>query len=633
MIQTLSSNRWLKVVLVLGLPILAIIGWAWLSGFFYLELAGLDGRAASPMTLYQYWYYYGQDKVTRIWLSVAAAGGLFVVSLPVLVAVSPGKRKLFGDARWATMRDIRQAELFSDDGIIVGQLNRFFGLYKRYLVFGGAQHVLMSAPTRSGKGVGVVVPNLLTWRDSVVVLDIKQENWDITAGFRSRHGQECYLVNLAPRDYRTHRWNPLFYISEDRSFRINDIQKIGQMLFPKIESEAPIWQSSARSLWLGIILYLIETEDLPVTMGEALRQLTMGDERLGEILEVRQKSENPLSDECFLALKEYLDTPHKTRGSVRKGFTSALELFLNPVIDAATAGNDFDLRDLRKKRISIYIGITPDDLERLAPLINLFFQQTIDLNTRELPERNPELKYQCLLLADEFTAMGKVGILSKGISYIAGYGLRMLPIIQSPAQLREVYGADAAETFAENHSLQIVFAPKNIKVAKEISETLGNTTVKNKSRTRQLIGKASRSENASDHGRAMLLPQEVMQIGKSAEILILENCPPVRCEKVTWYKDKRFKERGNGRDGLRWPSPEVPQIDTATLKKGEIEFSSNKVEKAERPVTAQDIERIDELNLEDFSCDFSKVAVPKGELSNDQMEEMVDNFFSCMEEG
>ncbi len=631
-----DANKWLKVALLLAVPVSVVVGWAWLSGYFYLELAGLDGGAASPLTLYQYWYYYGEDKATQAWLAAAGVGALIVVCLPVLVAFAPAKRKLFGDAKFATSKEIQYAGLFADDGIIVGQVSRCFGLFKRYLVFGGPLHALMSAPTRSGKGVSVVIPNLLSWKGSAVVLDIKQENWDITAGFRSAHGQECFLLNLAPRDYRTHRWNPLFYISSDPAFRINDIQKIGQMLFPKVESEAPIWQASARSLWLGIVLYLIETDDLPVTMGEALRQLTMGDERLAELVGNRQEGDNPLSDECYLALKEYLDTPDKTRGSVRKGFTAALELFYNPVIDAATAANDFDLRDLRKKRMTVYVGITPDDLERLAPLINLFFQQVFDLNTRELPEQNPELKHQVLLLPDEFTAMGKVGILSKGISYIAGYGLRMLPIIQSPAQLRGVYGNDAAETFVENHALQIIFAPKNFKVAKEISDTLGTTTVKNKSRTRQLVGKASRSENASDHGRALLLPQEVMRIGKSAEILVLENCRPILCEKVTWYKDKTFKERGNGRDGVRWPNPEVPRVDPDAREKGEIQFVSNAVAEVartavERPITAQDIEQIDELDLDDFSCDFSKVEVPKGEIDDAAMDDLVNQFFSAMD--
>ncbi|ELR7144461.1 type IV secretory system conjugative DNA transfer family protein [Escherichia coli] len=639
MTQNSNGHKWRKYAILFGVP-LFILAWVWLAGAIFMAGNGLNAKEATPLTLYQYWYYYGDIKKTQAWITGAAFGSLLILLLPVFLYFMPKKESLFGDARWATEKEIKDSGLYSEDGIIVGVKTAFFGLIKKYLIFGGAQHVLMAAPTRSGKGVSIVIPNLLSWKDSVVVLDIKQENWDITSGFRAKHGQECYLLNLAPRDYRSHRWNPLFYISDDPNFRINDIQKIGQMLFPKVENEAPIWQSSARSLWLGLVLYLIETEELPVTMGEALRQLTMGDERLAEIVEQRQESDNPLSDECYLALKEYLDTPDKTRGSVRKGFTASLELFYNPVIDAATSGNDFDLRDLRKRRMSVYVGITPDDLDRLAPLINLFFQQVIDLNTRELPEQNPDLKHSCLLLMDEFTAMGKVGILSKGISYIAGYGLRMLPIIQSPAQLRETYGADAAETFIDNHALQIVFAPKNIKVAKEISDSLGTKTVKNKSRSRQLTGKTSRSENASDTGRALLMPQEVKQIGQKAEILLLENCPPIKCSKITWYADQTFNERGNGRDGVKYPSPAVPLVDPNNRPKGEVSFHSNKIEDAEtsektvveRDITVADIENIDNLNLDDFSCDFSKIEIPEGSISDDAMDDLVSQFFNGLAE-
>ncbi|WP_238966487.1 type IV secretory system conjugative DNA transfer family protein [Vibrio alginolyticus] len=189
MIQNSNAAKWLKLTLILAVPILAIVGWAWLSGYFYLELAGLDGGAATPLTLYQYWFYYGQDKTTLTWLSVAGLGGLFVICLPIVIAFSPAKRKLFGEAKWATVKDLNEANLFAENGIIVGQISKFFGLSKRYLVFGGSTHVLMSAPTRSMKGVSVVIPNLLSWKDSAVVLDIKQENWDITSGFRSAHGR------------------------------------------------------------------------------------------------------------------------------------------------------------------------------------------------------------------------------------------------------------------------------------------------------------------------------------------------------------------------------------------------------------------------------------------------------------
>ena len=285
-----------------------------------------------------------------------------------------------------------------------------------------------------------------------------------------------------------------------------------------------------------------------------LRLLTQGDESLAELINNRVES-SPLSSQCISALSEYLDTPDRTRGSIRKSFTSALELFYNPVIDAVTAGNDFDLRELRKRRMSIYVGVTPDDLQRLSPLINLFFQQLIDLNTRELPEQNSLLNHQVLLLMDEFAAIGKVGILSRGISYIAGYGLRLLTIIQSPSQLREIYGYEAAETLIDNHALQIVFAPKNPKVARELSESLGNNTIKHRSRSRQLSGKGGRSENISDHNRPLMLPQEIIQLGADNAILLLEHCPPVKCKKIHWYQDAAFEKRGN-----KYQPPTVPKV-------------------------------------------------------------------------
>ena len=641
MIQFLNRTRKGKAILILSLTMLFLVGWAWTAGAIFVECNGVNTKT-TPLTIYQYWYHYGKDETIRLWLIGSLIMGLVVAALPFVIILTPRKKALFGEARWASEQDIRKVGLYGNDGIIVGVKQGFPGFSQKYLVFGGSEHVLMAAPTRSGKGVSVVVPNLLNWEDSVVVLDIKQENWDITAGFRAAHGQKCILLNFAARDYRSHHWNPLFYISEDTNFRINDIQKIGQMLFPRIESEAPIWQASARSLWLGIVLYLIETDDLPVTMGEVLRQITMGDDRLSVILEQRQESAAPLSRECFLSLKEYLDTPERTRGSVRKGTTSALELFYNPMIDATTAANDFDLRDLRKNRMSIYVGISPDDLERLAPLINLFFQQVIDLNTRELPEQNPALKYQCLMLMDEFTSMGKVGILSKGLPYLAGYGLRMLLVIQSPAQLRELYGIHETETFLDNLALHIIFAPKNIKVAKEISETMGTQTVKNKSNTKQqflfpLFKDPNKSINTSEHSRALLLPQELLQMNKEAEILLMGNAPPVLCKKVTWYSNSTFKAKGNGRDGVKWISPKIPLINPLNTPKGEVAFSSqtNSVENntVERPITAADLENIDNLNLENFSCDFSEIEIPEGEINEGAMDDLVEQFFTQIEEG
>ncbi|WP_133406849.1 type IV secretory system conjugative DNA transfer family protein [Parashewanella tropica] len=554
----MNNRTSLSIWHYLALLLTALIISLWLSGTIFLYFGNLPVSHASPLTIAQYAYRFGHDKRTQFWLILSCVIGFLPLGFPIALKFKPKRPSLYGDAKFATHKEIQQAGLLANHGIIVGKLQSLFK--HQYLQFAGQQHVLMSAPTRSGKGVGVVIPNLLSWQDSVVVLDIKQENWNISAGFRKAHGQKCYLLNLAPRDYLSHRWNPLYYISNDPSFRINDIQKIGQMLFPNIDSESPIWQASARSLWLGLVLYLLETPPLPVTLGEVLRLLNKGDSQLIEQINERMQSQQPLSNQCHASLREYLETPERTRGSIRKSFTSALELFYNPVIDAVTAGNDFDLRTLRQQRISIYVGVTPDDLQRLAPLINLFFQQLIDLNTRELPEHDPSLKYQLLLLMDEFAAIGKIGILSRGISYIAGYGIRLVTIIQSPAQLREIYGHDGAETIIDNHALQIVFAPKNIKIARELSDSLGNQTIKNSSRSKQLSGRGGRSENTSDHSRALMLPQELMRLGTQQSILLLENCPPIKCNKIRWYQDKLLQPRGNDRQHQHWATPNINKI-------------------------------------------------------------------------
>lgn len=627
--MSLTLNNEYKLPLIVAIILFLVVAWFYLSGFIFLSFADQPTSSLTFTTILDYSSaYFGKNVRATLLLIFAMFVSTTIVTFPIIALFLKKKESLYGDAKWATNKDIKKAGLFSEAGIIVGVKKSFLGLFSKYLVLGGSLHALLEAPTRSGKGVGVVIPNLLTWPDSVVVVDVKSENWDITSGFRSAYGQECYMMNFAPRDYKTHCWNPLFYISDDPNFRINDIQKIGNMLFPNIKAEAPIWQASARSLWLGLVLYLIETEELTVSLGEVFRQILQGDERLNDIVDSRQISDKPLSNQCYLALKEYLDTPEKTRGSIKKSFTASLELFYNPVIDAATSSNDFDLNDLRKKRMSIYIGVTPDDLERLQPLLNLFFQQLIDINTRELPEKNPDLKYQALLLPDEFAALGNVSILNKSIAYIAGYGLRMLPILQSRSQLRSIYGNDDAETFTQNHALNIIFPPKDPKEAREISERIGNKTIINTSKSKPIgLGKGSRSKTQSDHSRALILPQEVINLGKEKELILLENCPPIKCHKIVWYKDKIFSERGNNLKEktplIRYKSPGIPTLE---IKEYNVEFkqSDNKKETL-RPVASNDL---DNINLDNFNCDFSNVEVPTGEINDADMEKIVDGFFN-----
>jgi len=647
-------------LIVLALILLAL--WLFLAGAVLLIAFNKDPNDATILTLYQYWYYYRDNAVVLDWIYKSSGIALAIIAIPLLaIFLSPSKKKLFGEARFAKRIDIQKAGLLGDNGIIVGRLG------SRYLMFGGQQHAIISAPTRSGKGVGIVIPNLLNWPESVVVLDIKQENWDITSGYRQKHGQECFLFNPAATDYRTHRYNPLAYINADPNFRIDDVQKIANMLFPDVQGTDVIWTATPRGLFLGIVLYLAETPGLPVTLGQVVRETLKdgdGSQYFARLINDRVAAGNPLSNACVRALNSYISiSAENTRAGIMTSFRSRLELWMNPLVDAATSANDFDLRDIRKKRMSVYLGVTPDNLERMAPLLNLFFQQLIDLNTRELPNQNKQLKHSCLLLMDEFTAIGKIGILSKGISYIAGYGLRMLPIIQSPSQLVDVYGADTAQTFTTNHALNIIFPPKasETQTAKDISEWLGYETVKSVSRSRsnRLLKKDNDSNSTSEQQRALMLPQEITSLGLNRELIIMENVPPILADKVVYFKDAVFVDRlkkiskslrklggklptqqqMDESVGLGELAARVPFIDIDTHHKeigGDVAITVTAPPKGgvttiKRPVTAEDISNLGNLKLEDFAVDFSSVKKPPpGEMDEAALKAYADDLCRAM---
>src|SRR6266480_4709226 len=518
------------------------------GGCFFLWSIHSDLRRATPLTITRYAYYYGERLELRHRLWTSSVVGFALVLATWGVSCLPRRRGLHGDARFASRAEIAAAGLFGCEGIILGRRGR------RYLMLAGQQGVSLAAPPRAGKGTGVAVPNALNWPGSLVCVDIKRENWTLTAGYRERCGQACYLFDPFAEDGRTARWNPFSYVSPDPKRRVNDLQRIAEMLYPDPPNVDPFWTASARSLFLGIALYLFETPSLTQTIGEVLRQgMASDDEGFGHhwkrLIEGRNSGHRPLSPQCVRALYDVIDLAPVTASSIRKTFTSRLDLWLNPILDAATSGNDFDLRELRAKPLSIYVAVNPDDLHRLRPVLNLFFQQAIGLQTRELPERNPRLKYQVMMLLDEFTALGRIPIIAEAISYLPGYNVRVVLVIQTPAQLREVYGIHNAETMLKSLAARIVFAPKDFPDAREISDELGFTTVPSKTVSSPLgaaldsRGPRSRSQSVSLQRRALLLPQEVKELGPEKAIVFYEGLRPIRCRKIRYFADKRFRRR------------------------------------------------------------------------------------------
>ena len=635
-----NAGRIGGILRILGAAIVALIAALYLAGFFFLWSLHLDPRGASPLTVLRYAYYYGHWPQVHLALIHASLAGTAAVLLSAAVLLLPRRRPLHGEARFATRREISAAGLFGDQGIILGRIGR------RCLMLRGQQGVVLAAPPRAGKGVGVVIPNLLNWPDSVICVDIKRENWTLTSGFRARSGQACFLFDPFAEDGRTARWNPFFYVSEDALKRVNDLQRIAEMLYPDPPNVDPFWTASARSLFLGIALYLFETPSMPKTIGEVLRQgMASDDEGFGHhwkrIVEGRSKGKAPLSSQCVRALYDVIDLAPVTASSIRKTFTSRLDLWLNPILDAATAGNDFDLRELRRRRTSIYVGVNPDDLHRLRPVLSLFFQQAIGLQTRALPEHDPTLKLQVLMMLDEFAALGRIPIIAEAVSYLPGYNVRVVLVIHTPAQLREVYGVNGAETMLKSLAARIVFAPKDFADAREISDELGVTTVKARTLSRPLFelgdakGRRARSVSVSEQRRPLLLPQEVKALGSSRALIFYEGLWPIRCQKIRYFEDSRFRLR-------LLPPPVVAPAPVAPTPVPAIDAPAQGADAPApagsviREATLEDIERIDSLTLEDFAAPLSEVSLPQkaeGErLTPEEMSAAVESFLESLRE-
>ncbi|WP_395347303.1 type IV secretory system conjugative DNA transfer family protein [Variovorax sp. UC122_21] len=620
----------------------AVVG-LWAAGYAFLMLMKLPPDSATLSTIVDYWLAYGDRPEVRRSLLAALVGAQGVTLGGVAIAMVPRRRALHGEARFATHREIRKAGLLADNGIVLGRLGA------RYLVLAGQQGAEVEAPPRSGKGVGVVVPNLLNWPGSTIVSDVKGENFMRTAGFRLSKGQEVHLFDPLSEQERSSRWNPLGYVSQTPYRCIDDLQRIGTMLFPDPLAGDPFWTSSARSLFLGIALYLFETPGATRTLGEVLRQGMASDaegfqKHWKRVIESCERAGYPLSQEAVRSLYDVIDLAPTTASSIRKTFTSRLDLWLNPLIDAATSANDFDLRDLRKRPISIYVQINPDNIARLQPLLNLFFQQAIGLQTRELPESNPALKHQLLLMLDEFPALGRIPVIAESTAFLPGYNVRTVVIVQSNSQLIEKYGVEGAKSIRKMLAARIVFPPKEYEDAEAISRELGTYTVRQKSVSRPMWGGSGKSGSVSisEQPRRLLLPQEVKELDPARMILFYEGLRPVLAHRIIYFKDKNFARREiappevpkltmavratTALAGYAMPAPAPPAGSSAATSTMPATSTGHALSKDNLQMAQAVLDG--SLDLKDFSFDFDDVDIPTEPLSEEEMKRRTDEFMA-----
>lgn len=470
------------------------------------------------------------------------------------------KESVFGSADWANQDDIERANLRADHGMLLGKDS------SGYFVADGFQHALLFAPTGSGKGVGFVIPNLLFWDHSVVVHDIKLENHELTSGWRKEKGQEVFVWEPSNPDGVTHCYNPIDWVSNKPGQMVDDVQKISNLIMP----EKDFWNNEARSLFLGVVLYLIADETKTKSFGEVVRTMRSDDVvyNLAVVLDTLGDEIHPVA---YMNIAAFLQKADKERSGVISTMNSSLELWANPLIDAATASSDFNIMEFKKKKTTVYVGLTPDNIQRLQKLMQVFYQQATEFLSRKIPNTKTE-PYGVMFLMDEFPTLGKMEQFKAGIAYFRGYRVRLFLIIQDTQQLKGTYEDAGMNSFLSNSTFRITFAANNYETANLISQLCGNKTVTQTSYNKPLffdLNISTRTQNVSNVQRALLLPQEVIQLPRDDQIVLIESFPPIRSKKIKYYEDRFFTKR------LMPPTP-VPKQEPYDPKKSQGKITDAK---------------------------------------------------------
>jgi len=494
-----------------------------------------------------FWWWYGFDayapKIFYEGAYIAASGGF--VSIAVAIAMSVWRARearevtTFGSARWARPREIRDAGLVGEDGVVLGRFAR------DYLRHDGPEHVLCFAPTRSGKGVGLVVPTLLTWPGSVIVHDIKGENFTLTAGWRARHGR---VLRFDPTDARSDAYNPLLEVRRGPS-EVRDVQNIADIL---VDPEGALekrnhWEKTSHALLVGAILHVLYAETDKTLAGVAA---FLSDPRrpiettLQAMLVTRHLGDMP-HPVVASAARELLNKSDNERSGVLSTAMSFLGLYRDPVIAAVTSRCDWRIGDLVEGAdpVSLYLVVPPSDISRTKPLVRLILNQVGRRLTEELDARRK--RHRLLLMLDEFPALGRLDFFESALAFMAGYGLKSFLIAQSLNQIEKAYGQNNA--ILDNCHVRVSFATNDERTAKRVSDSLGTATeirdAKNYAghRLSPWLGHlmVSRQETA----RPLLTPGEIMQLPPADALVLVSGIFPIRAKKARYYEDRRLQSR------------------------------------------------------------------------------------------
>ena len=509
-----------------------------------------------PWRLFEWWYAYEAyaPEIFRKAGAMAAGGGILGTTTAVVGSLWRARQTkhvtTYGSAEWATEKDIANSELLNDRGLFLGKTK------SAYLRHDGPEHVLAFAPTRSGKGVGLVVPTLLTWIGSAVIHDIKGENWQLTAGWRSQFSH-CLLFN--PTDPRSAKYNPLLEVRKG-SHEVRDVQNIADIL---VDPEGALekrnhWEKTGHSLLTGAILHVLYAEE-EKTLAHVARFLANPKKTLEATLRIMlttnhlgTKDAPKVHPEVASIAREMLNKSENELSGVVSTAMSFLEIYRDPIIAEITSRCDWRIDDLKHARypVSLYLVVPPSDISRTKPLIRLILNQIGRRLTEKLPCTNSEDKdskpdHQLLMMLDEFPALGRLDFFETAMAFMAGYGIRAYLIAQSLNQIEKAYGPN--NSILDNAHVRVAFATNDDRTAKRISDTLGTSTElraqKNYAGHRLAPWLAHVMVSRQETARPLLTPGEVMQLPNDQALVLLAGTKPIRGKKLRYFEDDNFTAR------------------------------------------------------------------------------------------
>lgn len=541
-------------VLAVGAIVLAFV---WAATQWTAWRLGFQPELGAPLTMlagwpvykphaFFIWWFYFDAYAPRVFMEgagIAASGGIVSIGAAILMSLwrarEAGKIVTYGSARWATAREVEAAGLFRPDGVVLGRMRQ------RYLRHDGPEHVLCFAPTRSGKGVGLVVPTLLTWPASVIVHDIKGENWELTAGWRGRLGK---VILFDPTNAASSPYNPLLEVRRG-DWEVRDVQNIADIL---VDPEGALerrnhWEKTSHSLLVGTILHLLYAEADKTLAGVAN---FLSDPRrpiettLHAMMRTPHLGEAGVHPVVASAARELLNKSENERSGVLSTAMSFLGLYRDPVVAKVTARCAWRISDLMNADapVSLYLVVPPSDISRTKPLIRLILNQ---IGRRLTEDLSKPCRHSLLLMLDEFPALGRLDFFESQLAFMAGYGVRAFLIAQSLNQIEKAYGQNNA--ILDNCHVRVAFSTNDERTAKRVSDALGTATeqraMKNYAGHRLAPWLGHLMVSRQETARALLTPGEIMQLPPDDEIVMLSGCPPIKAKKVRYYKGRAFTAR------------------------------------------------------------------------------------------